>query len=88
MTFKPVVTHVEPARSFSWLGTLVGSWLFRGEHRFRLEPLGPGRTRFHHGEMFGGVLVPLLRKSLDTDTRWGFEMMNEALKAKVEKAAA
>ena len=85
MTFKPVVTGAETARSFSWLGTLLALWVFRGEHKFRLEPLEPGRTRLHHGEVFGGLLVPLLKKSLDTDTRRGFEMMNEALKAEVEK---
>ena len=86
MTFKPVVTSAEPARSFSWLGTLLAPWVFRGEHEFRLDPLGAGRTRFHHGEAFGGVLVPVLRKSLDTATRRGFELMNEALKAEAEKA--
>ena len=87
-TFKPVVTRVEPDRAFSWLGTLGAGWVFRGEHSFRLEPLGAGRTRFHHGEVFGGLLVPLLRKSLDTDTRRGFEAMNRALKAEAERGSA
>ena len=88
MTFKPVVTSVEPARSFCWLGTLVTPWLFTGDHKFRLEPLGSGRTRFHHSETFGGLLVPFLKRSLDTDTRRGFELMNKALKTEAEKAAA
>lgn len=85
MTFKPVVTSAERASSFAWLGSLLAPWVFSGEHRFRLEPLDGGRTRFHHGEAFGGVLVPLLRKSLDTDTRRGFELMNEALKTEAER---
>ena len=84
-TFKPVVTRAEPGRALSWRGTLGAGWVFRGEHTFRLEPLGAGRTRFHHGETFGGLLVPLLRKSLDTDTRRGFEAMNRALKAEAER---
>lgn len=87
-TFTPVVTRAEPNRELSWLGLLVTSWVFRGEHAFRLEPLGDGRTRFYHGESFGGVLVPLMRKRLDTDTRRGFELMNEALKREAEKPAA
>ncbi|MEM1270336.1 MAG: SRPBCC domain-containing protein [Bacteroidota bacterium] len=84
MTFKPAVTSVEPNRKFAWLGTLVAGWLFSGEHTFELEPLGSGSTRFHHRETFSGLLLPLLRNSLDTDTRAGFEQMNEALKARVE----
>lgn len=84
MTFKPTVTRAEPARALSWLGTLVAKWVFAGEHTFRLEPLADGGTRFHHGETFSGLLVPFLRKSLDTDTRRGFEAMNAALKAEAE----
>lgn len=84
MTFRPTVVRAEAPRAFSWLGTLGASWLFRGEHRFRLEPLPGGGTRFHHGEAFGGVLLPVLRRSLDTDTRAGFEAMNAALKARAE----
>ena len=88
MTFKPVVTRVEPGRALAWLGTLFAPLVFAGEHTFRLEPLGSDRTRFHHGESFRGVLVPLLRKSLDSDTRRGFETMNEALRAESERLAA
>ena len=84
MTFKPVVTAAEPNRRFAWRGTLLAGWLFTGEHDFRLEPLPGGGTRFHHGETFGGLLVPLLKKSLDTDTRTGFEAMNRAIKTEAE----
>lgn len=87
MTFKPTVTQAEPERGFAWTGTLGAKWLFSGEHTFRLEPLPSGGTRFHHSEAFGGVLLPLLRKSLDTDTRRGFEAMNDALKTEAERAA-
>lgn len=90
MTFRPTVTRAEPPDSaggaFAWLGTLGAGWIFRGEHLFRLEPHAGG-TRLHHGEDFGGVLVALMRTSLDTDTRRGFEAMNRALKAHVEAGA-
>lgn len=89
MTFEPVVTEVKANRSFSWLGTFMTSWIFAGEHQFRLEPLADGRrTRFHHGEHFEGILVSLLRSSLSTDTRAGFEQMNEALKTETERRVA
>lgn len=85
MTFKPVVTKAEVGKAFSWLGTIGGSWLFSGEHQFELEQLSTGQTRFHQREVFGGMLLPLLKGSLDTDTRRGFELMNVALKEEVEK---
>ena len=86
MTFTPVVTAAEPNRHFAWRGTLLAGWLFSGEHEFRLEGLPDGGTRFHHGELFGGLLVPFLKKSLDTDTRAGFEAMNRAIKVEAERS--
>ena len=86
MAFRPTVTKAAPRQALGWLGTLGPGWLFRGEHTFRLEALDGGRTRFHHGETFGGLLLPLLRKGLDTETRRGFEAMNAALKAEAERA--
>ena len=87
VTFRPTVVEAEAPRALVWLGTFGGAWLFRGEHRFRLEALPDGGTRFHHGEAFGGLLLPLLRTSLDTETRAGFEAMNAALKARAEGGA-
>jgi len=84
MTFRPDVLKAEPNREFRWLGRLFFPGLFDGEHFFIIEPLGPDRVRFTHGELFSGLLVPLLAKSLDTNTRRGFELMNEALKARAE----
>jgi hypothetical protein len=83
MTFKPVVQAAEPGRELRWLGRLLLPRLFDGEHSFRLEPLEGGRTRFVQSERFSGLLVPLLRSSL-AKTERGFEVMNAALKERVE----
>ena len=83
MTFKPVVLAVQPGRELRWLGRLLLPRLFDGEHSFRLEPLDDGRTRFVQSESFSGLLVPLLRSSLEKTQR-GFEEMNAALKERVE----
>lgn len=83
VTFKPMVTEVDAGRSFEWLGRLVLPGLFDGRHRFELLPNGDG-TRLLQTERFAGVLVPLMRRSLDTHTRAGFEAMNTALKARAE----
>lgn len=86
MTFKPHVIAVEPNARFAWRGSLPIPGLFAGEHRFELSVLGPSRVRFVHAERFSGLLVSLLRKSLDGDTRAGFVAMNAALKARAEAA--
>ena len=87
MTFRPTVLKAEPNRELRWLGHLLISGLFDGEHSFTIEPLGEGRVRFTQREVFTGLLVPLFARGLDTDTRRGFEEMNQALKSKAEQAA-
>jgi hypothetical protein len=84
MTFKPTVLTAEPNRELSWLGRFVVPGLFDGQHTLRLEPLGPGRTRFVQSERFSGVLVPLFGGTL-AKTQRGFEEMNRALKARAEQ---
>jgi hypothetical protein len=85
VTFKPTVTEVDTGRSLEWFGRLVLPRLFDGRHRFELLPDGGG-TRLLQTEHFAGALVPLVRKSLDTRTRAGFEAMNSALKSRAESS--
>ncbi len=84
MTFKPRVTIFRPEQEFAWLGTLGFAWVFGGEHFFRLSATPDGSTRFVQGEKFGGALMPLLWKNLDSDTKGGFEAMNQAIKQRAE----
>lgn len=84
MTFKPTVLAAEPGRELRWLGRLLVPGVFDGDHRFLLEPLADGRTRFVQSERFSGVLVRPLRKTL-AKTALGFEEMNAALKQRVEE---
>jgi len=60
--------------------------LFDGEHIFTIENLDANRVRFTQREVFTGLLVPLFARSLDTDTRRGFEEMNQVLKSRAEQA--
>ena len=87
MTIKPAVTAVEPAQTFEWLGHLGFPGIFDGRHRFDLEATPTGGTRVAHGEEFDGALVRFMRKTLDTQTRAGFEAMNTALKTRAEAQA-
>jgi hypothetical protein len=87
MTFKPAVRAVEPNRELRWLGRLLVPGVFDGEHSLRIEPLDGGRSRFVQSERFSGVLVALVKGTM-AKTEAGFEQMNAALKARVERASA
>ena len=84
ITLRPTVLRAEPNRELRWLGHLFVPGLFDGEHSLFIQPLEENRVRFIQSEMFKGVLVPLLARSLDTNTLRGFEEMNGALKERAE----
>ena len=84
MVFKPVILKAELNRELRWLGKLLFTGLFDGEHYLRIEQIGENRVKFIHGEDFDGVLVALFAKSLETDSLRGFKEMNEALKKRAE----
>ena len=86
MTFKPKVLTAEPNRELRWLGHLLVPGVFDGEHSFTIEPMEANRVRFVQREAFKGLLVPLLARSLETNTQRGFEQMNRALKERAEAA--
>jgi hypothetical protein len=88
MVFKLTVLAFETNRELRWRGRLGIPGLFDGEHGFTLEPIDGGRTKLTQREVFTGVLVPLLARSLDDHTKKGFEAMNLALKERAEKGAA
>ena len=85
MEFKPRVLKVEPNRELRWLGNLWFPGLFDGEHSFQIEPLAAKSVLFHQQETFTGILIPLLMRTLETDTRRGFNEMNQKLKELAER---
>lgn len=86
MTFRPTVLKFDENTELRWLGKLLIKGVFDGEHYFKLTSNSNGTTTLTHGENFSGILVDLFRKKLETDTKSGFKMMNEALKNRVENA--
>jgi hypothetical protein len=83
ITLRPTVLSAEPNRQLRWLGHLLVTGLFDGEHTLATEPLDENRVRFVQHEVFKGVLVPLVARSLANTLR-GFEEMNGALKEQAE----
>jgi hypothetical protein len=84
MSFKATVLTAEEGRELRWIGRLPLPGIFEGEHRFLIEPIGPGRVRFAQSEDYKGLLVPLMRGWLERDIRPGFAAMNTALKVRAE----
>jgi hypothetical protein len=84
MTFKPTVKILEPITEFRWLGNLLIPGVFDGEHIFQLEQIDANKTNFVHRENFGGLLVPLFWKSVNSNTRREFEEMNKSFKERIE----
>ena len=85
MSFKPTLLAFEPQKELRWKGQVLLPGVFDGEHYFQLSETPAGRVHFAQGEMFSGVLVPLVfRGSMRAGTVRGFAAMNRALKARAE----
>jgi len=80
------IVKAETGIELRWAGGLPG--LFRAEHYFLIERIGPARLRFRHGEIFSGLLVPIIWPMLRGSGREVYEAMNVALRLRVERAAA
>jgi hypothetical protein len=84
MRMRPLIVTFDENVQLCWLGFVGASFLFSGEHAFRLEPLSPNVTRFTQSETFNGVLVPLFWKRLDNHTRRAFHSFDDALRERAE----
>ena len=85
MTFRPKVLDVQPGMLLRWTGRLIVPGIFDGTHAFELKDQG-GLTRVIQSETFRGALVPFTGKTI-TATGSDFRALNQALKARVERAA-
>jgi hypothetical protein len=85
MTFNPRILTLEISKELSWLGHLLFPGLFDGRHKFEIIDNEDGTTTFKQSERFKGVLVPLFKSQLNTNTKHGFIEMNEKLKELAEQ---
>lgn len=80
--FVITVTEFEPNRAMTWTsGMPLG--LFKGERTFRLTPQPDGQTEFSMQEVFSGLMLPLIGRSLP-DFNPIFEQFAAALKRRAE----
>jgi hypothetical protein len=85
MIFKPKILALEAPKELRWVGHLLFSGLFDGEHSFKIVDNKNGTSTFIHSESFQGILIPLFKKQLNSNTKEGFELMNERLKEMAEQ---
>lgn len=84
MGFKPKVLVSDLHQELTWRGRVLLPGLFDGTHSFVFTDNGNGTTTLVHKESFRGILVPLMKKKLEVDTKALFEQMNVALKERAE----
>lgn len=83
MVFDATVLTADPERELRWRGAFWVRGLADGEHSFRLETLGDGRTRLVQEERFVGVLVPFAGRALDLEA--DFAAVDAALAEQAEQ---
>ena len=77
------VLVVEPKKTLRWAGGIPG--LLRAEHYHILESTSDSSVRFRHGEIFTGILVPLMwYLFLSRNGPPVYENVNHALKQRAE----
>ena len=84
--FKATLTAWEQNKELTWLGIRFGSlkFLLSGEHYFRIESTGEGRSRLYHGEYFRGWFSAFIPKKLLKKMKNTFEAHNQELKKRIE----
>lgn len=84
MIFKPKVLTYEANKELRWVGHLLITGLFDGEHKFEIVDNGNGTVTFKHSEKFKGILVPLFKKQIENNILRGFNDLNRKLKELAE----
>lgn len=81
-TFKPKVSEFDPCRRMVWSDGAAP--MFKGVRTFTLTPDAGGNTRFEMEEVFAGLMLPLVKRSLP-DFRPIFESFANDLKREAER---
>jgi len=84
--FPVTVTAFEPGARMVWASGLPLG-LFRGERTFTLHALDGGATEVTTREVFSGLLLPLIGRTIP-DLQPAFDQFAEALKTEAERVAA
>ncbi len=78
------VLCLKPQKELRWAAHFLTPALFNGDHYFVIERVSDNCVRFHHGEIFTGILTPLAFPLLKIYGRRAYQGLNKALKKRVE----
>jgi hypothetical protein len=84
--FRSRVLVADRPHELRWRGHLFGPGVFIDEHRFLIDLLPDGGSRFEQSGRFSGLLTPMLRSTIDREVQRGLREMNSALKGLVERS--
>jgi hypothetical protein len=84
--FPVTVTEFVPEKKMIWTGGMPLG-LFKGERTFTLTPQRDGAVEFHMVEIFGGLLSPLIERSIP-DLQPAFDEFAAALRKRAEATPA
>ena len=82
--FKATLQKVEKNTEFTWIGVQIAPWIISGEHYYRLEKIDQDSTRLLHGEIFRGLISPLIGSSVLGKMEKTFHQHNQLLKRRIE----
>jgi hypothetical protein len=80
------ILRFEPGKELLWSAHFLARVLLNGDHHFRVRPSGDGGTVFEHGEVFSGILLPIILPLLWLSGPRIYNSLNIALKHRVEKS--
>jgi hypothetical protein len=78
------ILRFEPGKELLWSAHFQARILLNGNHHFRVLPSGDGGTVFEHGEVFSGILLPIILPLLWLKGGPIYNSLNFALKQRVE----
>jgi hypothetical protein len=78
------IVRFEPGKELLWSAHFLARILLNGDHHFRVLPSGDGGTVFEHGEVFSGILLPIILPLLRLNGPRIYDSLNFALKHRVE----
>jgi hypothetical protein len=84
MKFTPKLLVFDEGKELKWIGRLLIAGIFDGTHRFQIKTLQNGACEFIQSESFSGILVPFMKRKLNSDIKAGFNDMNMKLKERCE----
>jgi hypothetical protein len=74
----------ERERELRWEAHFLTPTIFGGEHYFAMDAMTGSGTVFYHGEIFRGLLLPVVRPVLRKYGLQIYRALNNALKQRVE----